>query len=175
MARYTDSIPTKPDEIASFAESLRTIAASFDQQAEFMRTNNLQSLPEVRRAIADLPRINEYVIDKPAYRKAADTASGWANANLRTHFLKRLNEASVDPWPRLFHSMRASRQTELQLEFGTPAACAWLGNTEEVAKESYLMVFEKEWQRAVNGAAQKVAQKPANLKGKRGKKTPKGQ
>lgn len=44
MARYTDSIQTKPDEIASFAESLRTIAASFDQQAEFMKTNNLQSL-----------------------------------------------------------------------------------------------------------------------------------
>jgi pyruvate-formate lyase-activating enzyme len=44
MARYTDSIQTKPDEIVQFAEALRTIAASFDQQAEFMQKNNLQTL-----------------------------------------------------------------------------------------------------------------------------------
>lgn len=110
--------------------------------------------PEVREAIQNLRRIDEYVIDKPAYRKSADTAKGWANANLRTHFLKRLKEADVKPWPRLFHSMRASRQTELQLEFGTPAACAWLGNTEEVAKESYLLIFEKEWLRATQNPTQ---------------------
>ncbi len=45
MARYTDSIETKPEQIAAFAASLRTIAASFEQQAEFMQTNGIESLP----------------------------------------------------------------------------------------------------------------------------------
>lgn len=106
--------------------------------------------PRVREALVGLDRVDEYVIDKPAYREAANTEKGWANANLRTQFLKKLAKAGVKPWPRLFHSMRASCQTEVEREFGRPAACAWLGNTEEVAKESYLLVFEGEWQKAID-------------------------
>lgn len=104
--------------------------------------------PEVRKALEPLDRVGEYVVDKPLYREAANTGDGWKNANLRTQFLKQLAKAKVDPWKRLFHSMRASRQTEVEREFGLPAACAWLGNTEKVAKESYLMVFSEDWQRA---------------------------
>ncbi len=115
--------------------------------------------PEVREAIKDLPRVDEYVIDKPEYRAAANTKKGWANANLRTNLLKRLKAANVEPWPRIFHSMRASRQTELELEFGRTASCAWLGNTEAVAVESYLMIFEEDWQRAINGAQQNAQHK----------------
>ena len=125
--------------------------------------------PEVREALQNLRRLDEYVIDKPAYRKSADTVKGWANANLRTHFLKRLKEANVDPWPRIFHSMRASRQTELQLEFGTPAACAWLGNTEEVAKESYLLIFENEWKRATQFPTQSGPIRPGQARSRKRK------
>lgn len=105
--------------------------------------------PRVREALEGLVRVDEYVIDKPGYREAANTEKGWANSNLRTQFLKQLDKADVKPWPRLFHSMRASCQTELEKEFGRPAACAWLGNTEVVAKESYLLVFDEDWQRAI--------------------------
>lgn len=122
--------------------------------------------PELRTVLEVLPR-NEYVIDKPEYRAAANTSNGWANANLRTRFLKRLKAAGVKPWPRLFHSMRASRQTEVELEFGITAACAWLGNTEQVAKESYLMVFEETFQKAIGkSGAQSGAVGAGNSKSK---------
>jgi hypothetical protein len=85
---------------------------------------------------------SEYVVDAAAYRAAAMKESGWQNANLRTQLLKLLEKAGVDPWPRLFHSMRASRQTELEREFPTYVVCAWLGNSEKIAKESYLLVTE---------------------------------
>ena len=104
--------------------------------------------PRVREALEGLERVGEYVVNKPGYCEAANTEKGWANANLRTQFLKQLAKADVKPWPRLFHSMRASCETEVEREFGRPAACAWLGNTEAVAKEHYLMVFEDDWQRA---------------------------
>jgi integrase len=127
-----------------------TITAPKNQHHEGGGIRICPLFPEVREAIETLPRVDEYVIDKPAYRKAADTVKGWANANLRTQLLKHLEAAEVKPWPRLFHSMRASRQTEIEQEFGLPAACAWLGNTEKVAKENYLMVFEADWKKAIH-------------------------
>jgi hypothetical protein len=35
------------------------------------------------------------------------------NANLRTTFTKIIRRAELKPWPKLFHNLRASRQTEL--------------------------------------------------------------
>ncbi|MFN7333074.1 MAG: hypothetical protein ACK5ST_00560 [bacterium] len=60
---------------------------------------------------------SEYVVAAPQYRAAANTAMGWKNSNLRTEMTRLLRRAGVSGWPRLFHSMRARRQTELQREF----------------------------------------------------------
>jgi hypothetical protein len=55
----------------------------------------------------------------------------------------------VEPaWPRLVHSMRASRQTELQREFPIHVVCSWLGNSPQVAQQSYLLVTEDDFVRA---------------------------
>ncbi len=95
------------------------------------------------------PSADSYVIDKPAYREAAKRPGGWANANLRTQFLKILRRAGVSPWARLFHSMRASRQTELEAQFPLHVVCSWLGNSESVAKDSYLLVTDSHFQSAI--------------------------
>jgi hypothetical protein len=60
---------------------------------------------------------SEYVVAAPQYRAAANTTIGWKHANLRSEMTRLLGRAGVSGWPRLFHSMRASRQTELQREF----------------------------------------------------------
>jgi integrase len=93
---------------------------------------------------------SEFVVDADEYRQAAQTNAGWKNANLRTQFLKLLAKAGVSPWPRLFHSMRASRQTELQEDFPTHVVCSWIGNSEAIAKESYLLVTEDHFSRAIS-------------------------
>lgn len=91
----------------------------------------------------------EYVVDKPSYRAAAMRPGGWANANLRTQFLKILQRAGIVPWARLFHSMRASRQTELERDHPRHVVCAWMGNTAAVAEKSYLLVTDGDFERAV--------------------------
>ena len=73
------------------------------------------------------------------YRAAANTAMGWKNSNLRTEMTRLLRRAGVSGWPRLFHSMRASRQTELQREFPLHVVCSWLGNSPRIAQQSYLL------------------------------------
>jgi hypothetical protein len=65
---------------------------------------------------------------------------------------QRSAPATLDPgvsgWPRLFHSMRASRQTELQREFPLHVVCSWLGNSPRIAQQSYLLVTEDDFAKA---------------------------
>jgi hypothetical protein len=51
-------------------------------------------------------------------------------------------------WPRLFHSTRARRQTELQREFPLHLVCSWLGNSPRIAQQSYLLVTEDDFAKA---------------------------
>jgi len=47
-----------------------------------------------------------------------------ANYNLRTHFERIIGRAGLVPWPRPFHNLRASRQTELTEAY--PARVVWV-------------------------------------------------
>ncbi len=58
----------------------------------------------------------------------------------------------VSGWPRLFHSIRASRQTELQREFPLHVVCSWLGNSPRIAQQSYLLVTEDDFAKAAGVA-----------------------
>ncbi len=53
--------------------------------------------------------------------------------NMRTRLAKIIRRAGLTPWPKLFHNLRASRQTELSDMFPAHVVCSWLGNTEAVA------------------------------------------
>ena len=72
--------------------------------------------PELRPILDEAFEIfgdkSEYVVAAPQYRAAANTAMGWKNSNLRTEMTRLLRRAGVSGWPRLLHSMRASRQTD---------------------------------------------------------------
>lgn len=99
----------------------------------------------------------EFVIDNQTYRQLADSADGWKSANLRTQFDRIVRRAGVVPWKRLFHSMRASRQTELERQFPLHVVCAWLGNSVRIAQKSYLLVTDDDYTKAIDGAARNAA------------------
>jgi len=131
--------------------------------------------PELRdilnQAWANAPDGAVYVVDKPAYREAANGPDGWRNANLRTQFHKTLKRAGVQPWARLFHSLRASRQTELERDYPRHVVCAWMGNTEAVAQKHYLLVGEQDWQKATTKTEPKSGAKSGSVNGKSGAKS----
>lgn len=72
------------------------------------------------------------------YRRRAQTAGGWANANLRTTLERIIRRAGLEPWTRLWHSMRASCETDLAREFPLAVVAKWLGNTQAVAMRHYV-------------------------------------
>jgi len=122
----------------------------------------LQTLLDIATVDGVRPAPEAFVIDKPGYRAAANTTRGWANANLRTQFLKILQRAEVTPWKRIFHSMRASRQTKLEARFPLHVVCRWLGNTEEVARESYLLTSEAHFNDATGNAKSNAVESENN-------------
>lgn len=71
------------------------------------------------------------------------------NANLRTQFLRILEEAGIAPWERLFQNLRTSRQNELADEYPTHVATAWIGNSELVASRHYLKVKDSHYEQAI--------------------------
>lgn len=83
-----------------------------------------------------------------------------ATQNLRTQFQRIIRRAGLTPWPRLFHNLRATRQTELAATYPIHVVCRWIGNSEAVAQEHYLTVTDADFHRAVTEPVQ-VAQNPA--------------
>lgn len=71
------------------------------------------------------------------------------NCNLRTQLERIIKRAGLEPWPRLFHNLRASRQTELAATFPGHVVCSWLGNSERVASEHYLSLLDSDFARAI--------------------------
>lgn len=55
--------------------------------------------------------------------------AGWANANLLTTLKKIIRRAALEPWTRLWHSMRANCETDLARQFPLAVVAKWLGNT----------------------------------------------
>ncbi len=91
-----------------------------------------------------------YVVDEK-FRKSAMGPAGWMNANLRTTFEKIVKRAGLTPWPRLFHNLRASRETELVEKYPVQVVTSWLGNTPSVAMRHYLMTTDEHFDAAVKG------------------------
>lgn len=107
--------------------------------------------PELRPYLEDAedaaPEGAVYIVEK--YRAASMGPKGWRNCNLRTQFERIIRKAGLEPWPRLFHNLRASRETELAEQFPIQVVTAWLGNTPDIAQKHYLQTTEEHFQKAL--------------------------
>jgi hypothetical protein len=56
--------------------------------------------------------------------------------------------AGLQPWPHLFHALRASRETELAREYPIHVVRAWLGNIPRIAVKHHLQVTDADFARA---------------------------
>ena len=77
--------------------------------------------------------------------------------NIRTQMTRIVKRAGLMPWPRIFHNLRASRQTELEETFPTHVVCRWIGNSPQVARKHYLQVTEEHFDQAIQGGAKSGA------------------
>ncbi len=82
------------------------------------------------------------------------------NVNLRTQMIKIINRAGLKPWPKLFQSLRSTRETELAEDYPIHVVCAWIGNSQAVAKKHYLQVTDDHFAKAAQNPAQHLRAHP---------------
>ena len=98
-------------------------------------------------------------------RARMDGPHGSNDANTRTAFLKLIRRAGLTPWPRLFHTLRASCETDLLDTLPMSAVTEWLGHSAAIALKHYVRVPEHLFDRAAKGGAEsgaRAAQNPAH-------------
>lgn len=93
-----------------------------------------------------------HVIPETRYLPAAHGPRGWNSCNLRTTFEKIIHRAGLEQWPRVFHALRASCESDLAREYPITTVCKWIGNTVAIAQRHYVQVTDADFQRA-SGAA----------------------
>lgn len=82
----------------------------------------------------------------------ANGPTGWRNCNLRTAFDRLVKRAGLEPWPRLFHNLRASRETELLEAFPVHVVAQWMGHDPKVCLKHYAQTTDEHFDRAAGGA-----------------------
>lgn len=78
----------------------------------------------------------------------------WADSTFASILERAVDAAGLERWPRLWHSLRATRQNELASTFEPHVACAWIGNSEVIANRHYLQVTDEHIAKAAQKAAQ---------------------
>ena len=74
-------------------------------------------------------------------------------AKPRTTFMKPIARASDEPWPRLFHNMRASCATDWAEALPAHVVAKWLGHSPLVAAKHYLQTRDAHFEVAIRGGA----------------------
>lgn len=71
-------------------------------------------------------------------------------ANLGTQLNRIIESAGVEPWPKTFKNLRATRRTELQEHRQDHVVNAWMGHSSKTAEKHYLQVTDEHWSAGAN-------------------------
>ncbi len=133
-------------------ESRMTIRSSKTEHHEGKATREIPIFPEL------LPFLREAFEQAPEGAKHVIARN--RGENIRTQAERIIENAGVTQWGKLFQNLRSSRETELTATFPLHVVCAWLGNTEIVARKHYLQVTDDHFAGAVNRAAVSTQKDP---------------
>lgn len=115
-----------------------TIQSPKTEHHEGRESRIIPLLPEIERELlkllAEADDYAEFVF--PAVR---------ADSNLRTTLEKIIRRAGVRQWPKLWQNLRASGASDLARVHPAHVATAICGHTEEVARESYWMITDEDF------------------------------
>jgi len=115
-------------------------------------TRMVPIFPELRPYLEDAQELApvgaEFVLQ--SLRKPGAATGDWRSVNFGTMFGKIIKRAGLVAWPRAWHNLRSSCQTELTEMFPSHVVTAWLGNSERIAEKHYLQVLDTHFEKAVS-------------------------
>lgn len=135
-----------------WANDRLTVRSAKTEHHEGKETRVVPIFPELRPYLAavfdDAQPGTEHFITR--YREQT--------CNLRTQLMRIIRRAGLKPWPKLFHNLRATRETELAADYPLHVVCEWIGNSRPVALKHYLRVTDADFEKAAT-ATPKVAER----------------
>ncbi len=155
-------------EGVNFAESRMVVFSPKTEHLEGKKSRLVPIVPDLMPILEDAYELAEpgeiYVVggkQGEGYRKASQGPNGWGNSNLRTTFSKLILRDGLDEWPRQFHNLRASCETDLMANHPIHIVTAWIGNTPKIALGHYLQTLEGDFQKAIGAGSKSAAQSGA--------------
>ncbi len=116
--------------------------------------------PHLEAAFEQAPEGSVFIFSEK-WRGRSEGKDGWGGANLRTTFAKIVRRAGLEPWPRIWHSLRASCESDLAQAFPLATVTKWLGNTPSVALRHYVDPTETAFEQAKNWVPDSAAESGA--------------
>lgn len=114
--------------------------------------------PLFRPALVELEQLFNSVAPGPY---VFNRARGSAATTWRDWLLAAIQSANLQPWPKLWHNLRASCRTDLESQFPAGVCNAWLGHSTRVAIDHYHLVTPDHWATA-RGNAPRTARDDAH-------------
>jgi integrase len=115
------------------------------------------------RIVPIAPELMPYLLDAHARAEegSVHVIARLRGDNLVTTGRKIIERAGLVPWPRTFQNLRASCETDMAMVLPIHAACAFIGNSEPVARKHYLQVTDEHFnmvskKSAAPGAAERA-------------------
>jgi len=110
-----------------------------------------------KRVIPMFPELARLLAERFEEAAEGDTLilpmlAGRSDASLRDTLMRAIKDAGLIVWPRLWHNLRSSRQTDLEDLFKPKVVCTWLGNSEAVSRKHYVQVTEKYYAKAAQSS-----------------------
>lgn len=131
-----------------------TVHSSKTEHHEGKGSRTVPIFPELR------PYLNQVWDEAEPGTEFVITRYRDSNSNLRTTLSKIIRRAGLEPWPKLFHNLRATRETELAQTYPLHVVCNWIGNSTTVATKHYLQVTDGHFEQAIT-SNEKAAHNPA--------------
>lgn len=119
-------------------------------EASIDRVSKRIKITDTKRGVTrEIPLFREIAAELPAPGvEPLPTIASLSHSGITNRFQDAVRKAGIEPWDVPWHSMRASRETELITAFGLSTAAKWIGNSEKVAMASYAIIPDSDWAKA---------------------------
>ena len=138
--------------------ALKWSDVDWERQRIRIPSSKTENCGKASRVIPLFPELLPYLLDASELAAKGTehviTRYRDASQNLRTKMFKIIHRAGMEPWERVFHNLRASRQTELAKTYPAHVVCSWMGNSVAVATEHYLHLTESDFDSATTNPTQ---------------------
>ena len=81
-------------------------------------------------------------------KEAEGFVINWRHTGWNEYVCRIVKRAGLGKIPRPFDNMRASRATEIDRKYGSKAESLWIGHSEKIAMQHYLMVTDEDYAKA---------------------------